>query len=164
MFKKVAFAATVLCSMSAFAETQITGNVAPKCVVTTDTVGVYGNPIPQKLSTASADGGVEPIVRFDVVQADYYNAKITAPNSFSESPTLNDTVAWTHNVSVSSVSDAGMSAYDTSKIEYDNVTEVPLSIAGSTWFKISSTATYGYEKAFPAGNYRTIVEAECIAK
>jgi hypothetical protein len=61
------------------------------------------------------------------------------------------------------VSDAGMSAYDTDKIEYDNTTEVDLSIAGSTWFKVSSEADYGYSKALPGGTYTSIVEANCIA-
>ena len=84
-------------------------------------------------------------------------------NSFSESPSLNDVVTWTGSTSVAEVSDAGMSAYDTDKIEYNNVTEVDLSIAGSTWFKVSSEADYGYDKAFPAGTYRTVVSAECIA-
>ncbi len=77
--------------------------------------------------------------------------------------TLNDVVNWTGEVTVSEVSDAGMSAYDNDKIEYNNVTEIDLTIAGSTWFKVASTANYGYDKAFPAGQYRAVVTAECIA-
>lgn len=164
MIKHISIAALIFASSSALAlDTQITGNVESKCVVTTDTVGVYGNPTPGELSTLPADGGVLPIVRFDVLQADFYKARITAPKTFSESPALSDTLTWTYDVSVDAVSDAGMSAYDTSKVEFDNVTEIDLTIAGSTWFKITSEVTYGVGKAFPAGTYRTIVEAECIA-
>jgi len=145
------------------AEVEITGNVESKCVIQVDKSGVYGNPTADKLSTASASGGVTPIVRYDVAIADYYTARITYPNSFSTSPALNDTVTWTGSASVSSVSDAGMSAYDTNKVTYDNVTEFNLTVAGSTWFGIESVAEYGYGKAFPGGNYRSVIQAECIA-
>lgn len=164
MFKKSLAIAATLIGMNAVAEeVTITGTVASKCVVVTDTVGIYGNPTPSELSTATADGGVEPIVRFDVLQASFYKARITYPISFSESPALTDVVNWTGNVSVAEVTDATMSAYDTSKIEFDNVTEVDLTVAGSTWFKVESTADYGATKAFPAGTYRAVVSADCIA-
>jgi len=164
MFKKSLAIAATLIGMNAVAEeVTITGTVASKCVVVTDTVGIYGNPTPSELSTATADGGVEPIVRFDVLQASFYKARITYPISFSESPALTDVVNWTGNVSVAEVTDASMSAYDTSKIEFDNVTEVDLTVAGSTWFKVESTADYGATKAFPAGTYRAVVSADCIA-
>ena len=142
----------------------IVGNVESKCVIQADTTGVYGNPSPSNLSTDTADGGVEPVVRFDVAQADYYKAVITYPESFSQSPTLTDTVTWTGSTSVSAVSDANMSAYDTSKVEYNNTTEYELTVAGTTWFAISSEADYGFDKAFPGGTYRAIVTAECIAQ
>jgi hypothetical protein len=164
MIKQISAAVFAVFSSVAIAEdVNITGTVESKCLVTTDTVGIYGNPTPNILSTDGADGGVEPIVRYDVIIADYYKARITHPNSFSESPSLSDVVTWTGSTSVAEVSDAGMSAYDTDKIEYNNVTEVDLSIAGSTWFKVASEADYGYDKAFPAGTYRTVVSAECIA-
>ena len=164
MIKQISAAVFAVFSSVAIAEdVNITGTVESKCLVTTDTVGIYGNPTPNILSTDGADGGVEPIVRYDVIIADYYKARITHPNSFSESPSLNDVVTWTGSTSVAEVSDAGMSAYDTDKIEYNNVTEVDLSIAGSTWFTVSSEADYGYDKAFHAGTYRTVVRAECIA-
>jgi len=115
------------------------------------------------LSTDPIDGGVIPIVRYDVLQANFYKAKITYPNTFSESPDLVDVVNWTGDVTVGEVSDATMSGYDTSKIEYNNVTEIDLTIAGSTWFKIESEAEYGYDREFTAGTYRTVVTAECIA-
>lgn len=165
MFKKAIIALATTFAMSAYAvDVPLTGTVDSKCVVTTDTNGVYGNPLPYRLSTSQSDGGVEPIVRYDVVQADYYKALISHPISFSESPSLNDVVNWTGAVSVAEVSDPLMSDYDNTKRLYDNITEVDLSITGSTWFKVSSQADYGFNKALPAGTYRAIVTAECIAQ
>lgn len=155
--------ALTLCANAFAEEIPISGTVESKCIVTQDTAGVYGNASAETLSTATADGGVHPVVRYDVIQADYYMARISHPTSFTESPNLSDTVTWTGSTSVDQVSDAGMSAYDTSKVEYDNVTEVDLSIAGSTWFKVESEADYGYNKAFPGGQYQAVVTAECIA-
>lgn len=165
MFNKVVAATLALFAVSSYGQVEVpvTGTVESKCVVTTDTIGIYGNPSPQTLSTAQGDGGVQPIVRFDVLQADFYKARVIHPNTFSESPALNDTVTWTGETTVAEVTDALMSAYDQDKIEYDNVTEVDLTVAGSTWFKVQSEATYGAGKAFPAGTYRTVVGAECIA-
>lgn len=153
-----------LCTVSAFAQVPISGTVESKCVITTDVDGVYGNPTPSKLSTAAADGGVTAVVRFDVVSADYYKARITYPNDFSSSPELLDTVNWSGAVTVGEVSNAEMAGYETAKVEFNNTVEFDLTLAGSTWFKIDSEADYGYDKAFPAGTYNTVVEAECIAK
>ena len=162
--KKTLLAGLMLCAVSAQAEDlEVIGSVASKCVITPDTAGVYGNPTPQTLSSDPADGGVDPVVRFDVIQASYYKARITHPNSFSESPALSDTVTWTGDTATSQVSDSNMSGYDAAKVEYDNVTEFNLTVAGSTWFKTETDATYGYGKAFPAGTYRAVVIAECIA-
>lgn len=144
-------------------EVPVVGNVAAKCVIVMDTSGVYGNPTPSELSTDAVDGGVEPVIRFDVLQADFYKAVITTPNSFSSAPTLTDVVNWTGSVSTLRVSDPLMSAYDNDKRTYDNVTEVDLTVAGSTWFKASSKADYGFNKAFPSGTYRAIINADCIA-
>lgn len=141
----------------------IYGSVESKCVITTDTPGVYGNPSPSVLSTAPADGGVEPIVRYDVLVADYYKATISVPSDFSTAPALSDSVTWSGDVTVGEVSDTAMSGYDTAKRLYNNITEYDLTVAGSTWFKVSSSATYGFDKSFPAGDYTAIVEAECIA-
>ena len=154
----------LFCAFSAQAEEmEVVGNVASKCVVTPDTAGVFGNPTSDVLSTDPTDGGVDPVVRFDVIEASSYKARISYPTSFSESPTLNDTVVWTGDVATSQVSDTGMSGYDAAKVEFDNITEFSLTVAGSTWFKTESQADYGYGKAFPGGVYRAIVSAECIA-
>ena len=143
--------------------TPITGSVASKCTVYTDVSGVYGNPTPDELSTDPTDGGVNPIVRYDVSIADYYTAKISWPDEFSSSPTLSDAVNWDGEVEVSSTSDSNMSGYEAAKIEYDNATEYELTVAGSTWFEVNSSVTYGYEKSLPGGQYIANVTAECIA-
>lgn len=151
-------------SLASAEDVVITGNVQSKCVINTDVAGVYGNPTADKLSTAPADGGVIPVVRYDVSLADAYTARITTPTSFSTSPALSDSVAWTGSTSVQEVSDAAMSDYDTNKVVYDSTTEYDLHTAGTTWFKMTSTAEYGYGKALPSGTYRAVVQAECIAK
>lgn len=145
-------------------DSPITGTVESKCSVYTTTEGVYGNPNPSTLSTSAADGGVEAIIRMDVASGDYYVGRITHPNQFSSSPSLSDSVTWTGDVTVSQVSDPLMSGYDTDKVTYNNVHEYDLTVAGSTWFKVSSTATYGVGKSLPAGTYTAIATAECIAK
>ena len=88
MFKSIFTLGTIgLMSSAAFAnETPITGNISSKCSIFTDTPGVYGNPTPDELSTKAADGGVDPIVRYDVTVGDKYKAKISWPNSFTSSP------------------------------------------------------------------------------
>lgn len=156
---------TVMFAVSAFAEEiPIQGNVESKCVIVTDTTGVYGNPTPSNLSTDEADGGVTPIVRYDVSQGEYYKALISYPVSFSQAPSLTDTVAFDGSVVVDRVSVTAMSDYDTEKVEFNNTTEYGLTEAGSTWFAITSEADYGFSKAFPGGTYRALVTAECIAQ
>lgn len=56
-----------------------------------------------------------------------------------------------------------MSAYEAAKVEYENVTEFDLTLAGSTWFSVESEATYGVGKSLPGGEYKANVVAECIA-
>lgn len=163
MVRLVLILATFVAFSATAEDTPIEGTVEAKCVITTDTTGVYGNPVPYKLSTAATDGGVLPIIRYDVVSADYFKASIDHPNSFSSSPQLDDTVTWTGSTSVNEVSDTNMSSYDTNKVTFNNTTEFDLTVAGTTWFKVSSTAEYGYQKAFPAGDYTALVSAECIA-
>ncbi len=125
--------------------------------------GVYGNPTPDSLDTDPTSGGVDPVVRFDVTAADYYIAKISWPNSFASAPSLDDALAWDGEVTVSQTSDTLMSGYEAAKVEYDNVTEYDLTVAGSTWFQIESSVDYGYGKSFPGGQYAANVVAECIA-
>ena len=159
------FAVLFLLAGVAYAEeVPITGLVESRCIINTDTAGVYGNPNAYTLTTAPADGGVVPVVRYDVSLADAYKARITYPTSFSTSPSLSDTVTWTGSTSVQEVSDVAMADYDTDAITYDQTTEYDLTATGSTWFKTTSTATYGYNKAFPGGTYRAVVVAECIAQ
>tara|TARA_R110000796_G_scaffold215819_1_gene331853 strand:+ start:1024 stop:1515 length:492 start_codon:yes stop_codon:yes gene_type:complete len=162
--KYLAIPLIALASPALAGSVDITGNVEAKCVIQTDKSGVYGNPTASTLSTTPSDGGVLPVVRFDVAIADYYTANITHPSTFSSSPALTDSVAWTGSTSVSKTSDAGMSGYDSAKIVYDNTTVFDLTVAGSTWFSTSSTATYAASKPFTGGTYTAVVQAECIAK
>lgn len=162
MLKIVVPMAASILATEALAQTEIVGNVESKCIIVSETPGVYGNPNPYQLTTNPTNGGVMPIIRYDVLAADYYKAVIEYPVAFSSSPDLDDVVTWSGDVNVSEVSDTLMSDYDTNKVEYDNAHEYEMTIAGSTWFKISSTADYGYTKSFPAGQYTAVVEAECI--
>ena len=166
MFKQLLCALVALTSTSvmAFTEVPITGNVESKCVITTDTPGVFGNPIANILSTAAIDGGVEPIVRFDIIEAGSYKAVLGYPKDFTTSPPLNDVVNWTGLIDIAEVSDAIMNDFDNTKIQYNNITEYDLTVAGSIWFRTESQADYGYGKSFPGGVYRAAVSAECIAQ
>ena len=163
MYKLVISALALLALPALGEEAIITGNVESKCQINTDTNGVFGNPTAGTLSTIPTDGGVMPIIRYDVALGEAYTARVTAPNSFSTSPTLNDTVVWTSDVEVGEVSDTAMADYETDKIQYEYTTEFDLHTAGSAWFKVTSKAEYGYGKSFPGGQYRAIVMAECIA-
>jgi hypothetical protein len=169
MFKKqtIGFVALLLASTTwAMAEdVPIEGTVQSRCVIVTDTAGVFGNPNAYTLTTNPTDGGALAVVRFDVTLADAYYAEITAPSSFSSSPNLPDVVTWTGDTEVKALSDAtGMGSYETNKIEQGMKDIYDLTATGSTWFKTSSTATMGGDKAFAGGNYTALVTAECIAK
>ena len=145
--------------------TPITGMVASKCVITTDTDGVYGNPTATKLSTLATDGGVLPIIRYDIITANAYKAKIHTPISFTSSHALgSETVNWTGSTVANQMSDSNMSAFNTNKVVYNNTSEFDLTLAGSVWFDVTSAATYGYNKAFPTGTYQAVVTAECVAQ
>ena len=161
----VALACSAFISTAALAgDTPIVGNVESKCSIFTDKEGVFGNPTPDKLSTASSSGGVTPVIRYDVIQGGYYDAKIAFPDAFSSSPSLADSVTWTGSTVVSTVGETAMSDYETNKITYNNVTEFDLHTAGTVWFEVESTAEYGVGKSFPAGSYTALVTAECIAR
>ena len=164
MFRSILMLGAIgLSSASLAEEFPIVGNVESKCTIYSDTAGVYGNPTPDELSTDATDGGIQPIVRYDVAVADYYTAKISYPTEFSTSPNLTDALNWTGDVEVSSTSSVDMSGYEAAKVQYDSTTEFDLTAAGSTWFKITSNVTYGYSKSLPGGEYRAMIQAECIA-
>ena len=154
----------LLISSAHAVDVPITGTVQSRCIIQTDVPGTYGNPNAYTLSTAPAEGGVIPVVRYDVTLADAYKARITYPTSFSQSPSLNDTVTFTGTVDVQAVGDVAMADYQTDSVTYDETREYDLTATGSTWFKVTSTATNGGDKAFPGGTYRSVVQAECIAQ
>src|SRR5210317_2163104 len=165
MKKLILISAAIMTASYALADAPITGSVQSRCVVTTDTPGVYGNPNAYTLTTDPSDGGVLPIVRFDVTLADAYYAQITYPTEFTSSPSLSDTVTWTGSTEVSSVSDAtNMGDYETNKTTFGQTTQYDLTATGSTWFKSTSVATNGGNRAFPGGSYEAVVEALCIAQ
>jgi len=163
--KRLAIALLITGSAHAI-DVPIEGTVQSRCLINTDVSGVYGNPNAYTLTTTPADGGVLPVVRYDVSLADAYKARITYPTAFSASPSLSDMVTWTGSVTVQEVSDVAMADYDTDAVEYDQTKEYDLTATGTTWFKIASSATYGGggNKAFPGGTYRALVVAECIAQ
>lgn len=166
MLRKAIIAAIGLGALYAnAAEVPINGTVQSRCIITTDTTGVYANPNAYTLTTDPTSGGQLPIVRFDVTLADAYYAEITAPSEFSTSPTLPDVVTWSGDTTVSSVSDAtGMGSYETNKVELGMTDKYDLTATGSTWFKTSSSAVLGGSRAYPGGNYTALVEASCIAQ
>ena len=160
-----AIAAMSISSVVLANDTPINGTVQSRCLIQTDTAGTYGNPNAYTLTSSPTDGGELAVIRFDVSLADAYYAQITAPSSFSSSPTLSDVVSWTGDTVVQAVSDAtGMGSYETGKVEIGMMDRYDLTATGSTWFKTSSVATMGGNKAFAGGNYTAIVVAECIAQ
>jgi hypothetical protein len=165
MIKKLIVTAALALGFTAGAtEIPIRGLVTSKCIINVDTPGIYGNPTPEILSTFAADGGRPAVVRYDVIQAGYYKAIITTPDSFTTSPTLADSVTWTSNVDVSKITNASMSAYTNAKRVYNgNITEIDLTVQGTVWFAATSKAQYGYNKSFPMGEYKSVVLAQCIA-
>ena len=143
----------------------ITGTVQSRCVISTDTPGVFGNPNAYTLDTDPTNGGQLAITRFDVTLADAYYAQITAPSEFSSAPSLPDQPVWTGDTEVSAVSDAtNMGDYESNKVEFDYTDKYDLTATGSTWFKTTSKAVMGGNKAFPGGSYTALVVAECIAQ
>ena len=148
------------------ANTNINGNVESRFTVNTDTVGYYGNPNAYTLTTLPASNGQVPIVRVDTSLANAYKAQISYPTSFSSSPSLSDTVAWTGAVATGQTSVSGMSAYQAASTTTGAKRIYGLTLAGTTWFTVASTATYGGggNKAFPGGSYKAVVLAECIAQ
>ena len=166
MFLVLGVAGCSMFSKTVEANTNITGNVQSRCLVATDTPGYYGNPNAYTLNTTPADGGQKPIVRFDASLAGAYYAQISYPTSFSSSPSLSDNVAWTGSVAVSQTSSSDMSGYQAASTTTGSMRQYALTHAGTTWFEVTSQATYGggQNKAFPGGTYTAVVVAECIAQ
>ena len=168
--KNISIIAAMFCVITApvmanAEDVPINGTVQSRCIIQTDSAGVFGNPNAYTLTTTPADGGQLAITRVDTTLANAYYVEVTAPSSFSSAPSLPDTVTWTGNTEVSAVSDAtNMGSYETNKVEYGMTDKYDLTATGSVWFKTSSTATLGGSKAFPGGNYTALVNVECIAK
>jgi hypothetical protein len=159
---------SLLMPKKAEAVTNINGNVESRCTVNTDTVGYYGNPNAYTLTTLPASNGQVPVIRVDTSLANAYKAQISYPTSFSSSPSLGDTVVWTGAVAVDQTSSSDMSGYQAASTLSDGgaMRTYALAHAGTTWFSVTSVATYGggQQKAFPGGSYSAVVTAECIAQ
>ena len=165
--KKLITIGLMLVATTAYAgNIDITGTVESRCIVNTDTPGVYGNPNAYTLTTLPASAGQVPIVRIDSSLANAYNAQISYPTSFSSSPSLSDTTAWVGAVGVEQTSSADMSGYQAASSTTGAMRTYALTIAGTTWFSVASTATYGggQQKPFPGGSYKAVILAECIAQ
>ena len=157
---------SLLMPKKAEAVTNINGNVESRCTVNTDTVGYYGNPNAYTLTTTPASGGQKPIVRFDVSLANAYYAQVSYPTSFSSSPSLSDTVAWTGAVAVAQSSGSDFDGYQTASTTTGALRQYAMGHAGTLWIDVQSEATYGggQQKAFPGGSYTAVVVAECVAQ
>ena len=165
--KKFLIIGLILGAISVQAENiDITGTVQSRCTVNVDTPGAYGNPNAYTLTTAVASAGQDPIVRFDVSLANAYFAQVSYPTAFVSSPSLSDTVSWVGAVTVAQTSTSDMSGYQSASSLAGSRRQYALTIAGTTWFKSTSVATYGggQAKAFPGGAYKAVVLAECIAQ
>ena len=167
MKKYLLLMSLMLSATVAYAENiDISGTVQSRCIVNTDTAGMYGNPNAYTLTTVPASSGQLPIVRVDVSLANAYHAKISYPTSFSSSPSLGDTVAWTGAATVVQTSTSDMSGYQSASSLSGAMRTYALTVAGTTWFSVASVATYGggQQKPFPGGSYKSVVLAECIAQ
>jgi len=91
MLKKVllgSFLVSIIAIGAKAEEAPIQGTVESKCTIFTETQGVYASPIASRLTTSPTDGGVQPIIRFDVALADSFKGRISYPTSFSSAPSL----------------------------------------------------------------------------
>jgi hypothetical protein len=165
MIKKITPLIFLLSTSYAWAvNSPITGTVQASCSIVTTTPGQYGLPNVWKLSSLPADGGIDAIIKTTIAAADTYKVKFTHPNSFSSSPGLSDTLTWGGSTSYSSGSVAAMSNYEAAKTVVGNETTFDMTLAGTTFFKVNSSVTYGYNKAFPSGDYVGMIVVLCQAK
>lgn len=150
----------------AAANTNITGNVESRCEVVTDIEGYYGNPSAFLLTTLPASNGQVPQIRITNTLANAYKAIVSYPTSFSSSPSLSNSVAWTGAVAIASASSSDMSGYQAASTVTNNgaMRTYNLTHAGTIYVTVTSTATYGGNKAFPGGQYVAVAEASCVAQ
>ena len=165
MIKKITPLIFLLSTSYAWAvNSPITGTVQASCSIVTTTPGKYGVPNIWRLSTTPSEGGQPAVIKTTIGTADKYKITITHPNSFSSSPSLSDTLAWTGSSVYTSGSASGMSAYETGKTVVGNTTTFDMTLAGTTFFTVASSAQYGYNRAFPSGSYTATIVASCVAK
>lgn len=156
----------LLMPKKAAANTNITGQVESRCEVVTDIPGYYGNPSAFLLTTLPASNGQVPQIRITNTLANAYKAIVSYPTSFSSSPSLSNSVAWTGAVAIASASSSDMSGYQAASTVTNNgaMRTYNLTHAGTIYVTVTSTATYGGNKAFPGGQYVAVAEASCVAQ
>ena len=156
----------LLMRKEAAANTNITGQVESRCEVVTDIPGYYGNPSAFLLTTLPASNGQVPQIRITNTLANAYKAIVSYPTSFSSSPSLSNSVAWTGAVAIASASSSDMSGYQAASTVTNNgaMRTYNLTHAGTIYVTVTSTATYGGNKAFPGGQYVAVAEASCVAQ
>jgi hypothetical protein len=165
MIKKITPLIFLLSTSYAWAvNSPITGTVQASCSIVTTTPGKYGVPNIWRLSTTPSEGGQPAVIKTTIGTADKYKITITHPNSFSSSPSLSDTLTWTGSSVYTSGSASGMSAYETGKTVVGNTTTFDMTLAGTTFFTVASSAQYGYNRAFPSGSFTATIVASCVAK
>ena len=69
-------------------------------------------------------------------------------------------------VTVAQTSSTDMSGYQAASTTTGAMRQYALTVAGTTWFEVTSQATYGggNNTAFPGGSYTAVVVAQCIAQ
>ncbi len=156
----------LLMPKKAAANTNISGQVESRCEVVTDIPGYYGNPSAFLLTTLPASNGQVPQIRITNTLANAYKAIVSYPTSFSSSPSLSNSVAWTGAVAIASASSSDMSGYQAASTVTNNgaMRTYNLTHAGTIYVTVTSTATYGGNKAFPGGQYVAVAEASCVAQ
>lgn len=156
----------LLMPKKAAANTNISGQVESRCEVVTDIPGYYGNPSAFLLTTLPASNGQVPQIRITNTLANAYKAIVSYPTSFSSSPSLSNSVAWSGAVAIASASSSDMSGYQAASTVTNNgaMRTYNLTHAGTIYVTVTSTATYGGNKAFPGGQYVAVAEASCVAQ
>ena len=162
--KKLLIAISLILGATPALSADIDGTVESRCNIAVTEPCKYGNPNAYTLTTLPSSGGQVPSIRFDTTLANAYYAQVSYPTSFTVSPSLSDNVTWTGAVSVKATGESGMSGYQTASTESGSMRQYDLTVVGAVWLQSTSVATYGGNRAFPGGTYKSVVLAQCVAQ
>ena len=162
--KKLLIAISLILGATPALSADIDGTVESRCNIAVTEPGKYGNPNAYTLTTLPSSGGQVPIIRFDTTLANAYYAQVSYPTSFSSSPSLSDNVTWTGAVTVQATGESGMSGYQSASTTSGAMRQYDLTVVGALWLQSTSVATYGGNRAFPGGSYKSVVLAQCVAQ